>query len=381
MTPRRLDYRTDVLPALTCAVVFGSHEWTQRTSRPWGWRSRCCPACGEGSSKPGRLSVDPGKLVWRCHACDVGGDPARWVEITEGLDFRSAVKVLASRAGIIHSTPTSRPKTSRVPKVPLPPEKPAEAPDTRPAALWQDGLPLDDTPASRYLRSVRLCWPGWDFPDSLRWFWTGSYRLHETQPPGGLPKDAAGVLAFAYRNQAGDVQALKLEAISLAGALSNPRWRRNFGSVVGSRFTACNLPGGALHVGEGELSALALAVQCRSRGAGAAIATGGASGLTPAACWDSESRPVRIHTDRDPKGLDRAWKLKVSLCKAGRAVEVADDLNDVQTDGTDAADVLLAVIGERAAISEYDGGLPRLEAEARAWEWLIRELGKGSFDL
>ena len=105
-------------------------------------------------------------------------------------------------------------------------------------ALWAASSPAAGTPAALYL-AWRYAWPvcldGWPIPSCLLWITAGAVRRE------------------------------------LHG------W---------------TLPGGSLHIAEGELTA-ALAVQCTARGAGLALAVGGTSGLSPAACWDSgTARPV-----------------------------------------------------------------------------------------
>ena len=58
----------------------------------------------------------------------------------------------------------------------------------------------------------------------------------------------------------------KLEALTAQGRPVQPRWRRNIGGFKGLRFETVDHGGGWLHVAEGELTALALAVQCTAQG-------------------------------------------------------------------------------------------------------------------
>ena len=113
---------------------------------------------------------------------------------------------------------------------------------------------------------------------------------------------------------------------------------------------------GQLHVCEGEVTALALSVQCAALGKGFAIAAGGTSGFQVAACRDPDQCPVRIHVDRDLPGRIAARALVRKLRETGREVE-ADGLHELNDDRIDAADVLAVEVGERASIREHDGGL------------------------
>ena len=139
------------------------------------------------------------------------------------------------------------------------------------------------------------------------------------------PVDAPGALAIVLRDSLGTARALKLEALNESGLQARDakgkRWRRrNFGATAKLRFTACNLPEGRVHICEGEVSALALAVQCMARGRGMAVGAGGVSGLQPAVATDALRRPVAIHADRDRAGRKAARKLAAALRAEGRAV-------------------------------------------------------------
>ena len=141
------------------------------------------------------------------------------------------------------------------------------------------------------------------------------------------------------------------------------------GKLDGLRFETTDHGGGDLHVCEGEVTALALAVQCAALGKGFALATGGTSGFQVAACQGPEQRPVRIHADRDLGGRTAGRALFRKLRESGRTGAVPGDLYQLDTSGIDAADVLAAEVGERASILKYDGGLSEDESGTGRHGW------------
>ena len=81
---------------------------------------------------------------------------------------------------------------------------------------------------------------------------------------------ANGRVLWLFR-YSGERSARNLEALTASGqrpdqARTGDRWRRNMGQVEGLRFETTDHGGGWLHVCEGEVTALALAVQCAARG-------------------------------------------------------------------------------------------------------------------
>ena len=152
------------------------------------------------------------------------------------------------------------------------------------------------------------------------------------------------------------------------------------GKLDGLRFETTDHGGGDLHVCEGELTALALAVQCAALGKGFAIATGGTEGFKVAACRDPEQRPVQIHADRDLGGRKAGRALFRKLRESGRTV-TADGLYQLDTSGIDAADILAAEVGERASILKYDGGLSEDESLRKAWAEVLAALQQGRLKL
>ena len=118
---------------------------------------------------------------------------------------------------------------------------------------------------------------------------------------------------------------------------------------------------------EGEVTALAEAVQCAVPGEGFAIATGGgplAFAFHPAETVRPGARRESIQTGTRGGGA-RGESLLRKLRETGRTVE-ADGLYRLDKSGMDAADVLAVEVGERASILEHDGGLSRDESERKA---------------
>ena len=238
--------------------------------------------------------------------------------------------------------------------------------------LRERAVSAEGTPARAYLTG-RLAWPidGRDLPGSVRWIAADALSDVPCWPAEAMPGgEWAGAVAFQYGGP-GKVPAWKLEALTAHGqrpdqAGTGERWRRNAGSFEGLRFETTDHGSGQLHVCEGEVTALALAVQCAALGKGFAIAAGGTSGFQVAACRNPDQRPVRIHAARDLPGRIAARALVRKLRETGREVE-ADGLYALNDDRIDAADVLAVEVGERASILEYDGGLPRDESERKAW--------------
>ncbi len=56
--------------------------------------------CPFHAEKTPSFSVNPGKQIFHCFGCGVGGDVFKFLELQEGLNFPEAVKKLAGRAGI-----------------------------------------------------------------------------------------------------------------------------------------------------------------------------------------------------------------------------------------------------------------------------------------
>ena len=137
------------------------------------------------------------------------------------------------------------------------------------------------------------------------------------------------------------------------------RWRRTFGQKKGAAFAVGAVGGDPLVIVEGEADALA-SVWLHPGAEVWAAGGGGAPALAPAIL---ENRR-RVVIEADPDGPGREAALKLDKALGGRA-EISYNR------GGDPADEWTDTLGERAAILESDGGLPRHEAERRAWELAI----------
>lgn len=379
----RIDYRADVLPKLTVETVYRGIEWTSQRGRYW---KAPCPLHDDRDRRSRRFSVDTQTLGYKCFSCQASGDALKWLagggEVTAET-YREAGRL----AGYMSFPHTARSKSIQRPK-----RKPHRRTDSKARTgkrmqiarqLAAAATPADGSPATAYL-TVRLAWPvrtGWSLPPDVRWIAAADVRRVLRWPDQALPPDPwAGCMACLYRAPEADTaRALKLEALTAEGSPCKPRWRRNIGELVGLRFAACNLPGGSLHLAEGEVTALALAVQCQALRRGAAVACGGTPGMTLQACSDPARRPVLIHCDRDHAGRLAAIRLARTLRAAGREVAHAG-IEERETDGMDAADVLAGEVGERVAIREAEGAY-EAEALAGAWSDVLEMLAEGRLRL
>ena len=249
---------------------------------------------------------------------------------------------------------------------------PAPAPRTRPdpvngheaarraiaGRLWAAAAPADDTPARAYLAG-RSVWPpdgiGPSLPASVRWLPRGAVRRDVAADWYDVPEHAAGAIVYAFRQPGGaTIRAVGLDALDADGRRPGKRWRRTFGQKKGAAFAVGAVGGDPLVVVEGEADALASMWLYPGAEVWAA-GGGGATALAPAILT---GRRVVIEADPDGPGRDAALKLDKAL--GGRA-EIS------WNSGGDPADVWTDTLIQRAAILEFDGGLPRNESEQRAW--------------
>lgn len=416
-------WRHEVRPRLTADALFPASAIRERRGAHW---RGACPFHGDDDARSRRFSVHVATLGWRCFSCGQHGGPLDM--LMGGSAAGREADAIAAAAALVGVTLPTRPvgaigqarRSTRTPTIALRASpgrvsgaKPAlgarQGPDgPKPRERAQNGataletardhhsLPdtrtADGTPAAAYLVG-RLVWPpDAILPRDVRWL----DRASVPGKVGRLPAAAVGCVTFRFRDSEGAASAAKLEALDADGKRLEPRWRRNWNRTNGLRFRACDLPGGSLHVCEGEVTALALAVQCLARGRGAAVAVGGSSGLRAGRCWDPDARPVSIHADRDRAGRAAARQLRRELRAAGRACTALDVDTAARgpcanpacqaaacqgCDGLDAADALAGAVGERAAIGATEGGLDAADALAAAWAFVRRELTEARWTL
>ncbi|MCW6509797.1 DUF7146 domain-containing protein [Lichenifustis flavocetrariae] len=80
-----------------------------------------CPTCGGDD----RFGVHPGRNVWNCRRCAIGGDAITLVQHLDGVDFLRAVEILLDEAPPPEASPTG--KAGRGPKPPSPGHTPGES--------------------------------------------------------------------------------------------------------------------------------------------------------------------------------------------------------------------------------------------------------------
>ena len=328
----------------------------------------------------GSLAVHVGgarRGTFRDFEADRSGGTLALVEHLAQCDHAGALRWLAD-AGLIAPPSNGAPR----PPAPSPPPAPAPRPVTPSAtadlarAILTAAVPADDTPARAYL-AKRWTWPpngtGPDLPAAVRWIPRADVPLQngEHGPYNPLPATAAGAVVFKLVDPAGErPPAASLEAVTDAGDLVTPRWRRTYGSKAALVFEARSDPGGALVLTEGERDALALALT----GAGGVVrAVLGTPGYRAEAAADVDARPVVLVPDVDHAGAAAVTKL-LAADLDGRAVRLAPW--PAPATGDPAA-WLAGDISERAGIREYDGRMSRADADRAAWRALLAAVEAG----
>ena len=329
----------------------GAKEWADaldltRRGREWVGP---CPLCGGDD----RFHVQDsgGRAKVGCRGCiDGQSDGERAKRFGEVLRA-----VFPARAVTQARFPTMVPRTS-----PAPVNGHEAARGAIAGRLWAAAMPADHTPARVYLAG-RAVWPpdsiGPGLPASVRWLPRGTAGRDVAAIWYDVTKQTAGALVFAYRLPGGDLAAVELEALLTDGTRPDPRWRKTFGQKKGAAFEAA-AGGGETVLCEGAVTALAarwLHPDCR------VLACGGTSGLE-AAAQHVKGRLV-LEVDGDKAGRTAALELAQRLRQAGRDVTL-----EFNPQGMDPADVWESIVGERAAIMEFDRGMTRTEADRAAWD-------------
>ena len=209
----------------------------------------------------------------------------------------------------------------------------------------------------------RLCWPpaALRIPPPKTVGWLSARALSRSELSGSVPPGAVGAIMFLWARLGRRVPAA-LTLMALNARSERLLWfgtakTRAVGPRKGTAFAARDpRPGAETHICEGEIDALALAWTAP----GGCLAAGGTSGLLAAA--NEFAGDAVLHADGDPDGRKFA---EIARHKAAAAKVVFCPT------GHDPASEHAAMIDERAAIREYDGGLPRDQALAAAWQDLF----------
>ena len=333
-------YRSDVRDPLPSVEEWAAALDLTRRGREW---IGPCPLCGGEDRFHVRDSG--GRAAVGCRGCiDGQPDGERAKRFGEVL-----LAVFPDRA-----VPPAR-FPARVPPAPV--NGPEAARRAIAGRLWAAAVPADHTPARVYLAG-RLVWPpdgiGPGLPASVRWLPRGTAGRDVAADWYDVPEHTAGAIVYAFRQPGGaTIRAVGLDALDADGRRPGKRWRRTFGQKKGASFVVGAVGGDPLVIVEGEVDALASMWLYH----GSEVWAAGGGGATALAILDTERRVV-IEADPDGPGRDAALKLDKAL--GGRA-EISWNR------GGDPADAWAETLIERAAIVEFDGGLPRNESEQRAW--------------
>ena len=374
----------------------------------------------------GSLVLHPQTGSWHDFETGAGGGVLDLVEHLLQTDRAGALQWLVDERLIAPpSGPDARPAAPRLPggisTPPAPPAPKSNAMADVADAILAAAVPADDTPARAYL-ARRRTWPlaGPDLPPAVRWLppsawahlptWPGpDGRPRRLTPPrdgmthlvaGAPPVPACGAVVFELARPGCAPDAVQLEAVTAVGHrlawTGNERdTKRTPGNKGGGRTFEIAAPTGdpwpdadaaplVVAVVEGPADALALA---RLRLPGvlvrAAAGTGGMGSGGAALVADLPAATAAcLVSDGDRPGRGAVTKLHAALHAAGRtcyaAVLIGGDLDELLRG---AADVDLADRhGERAAILEHDGGLPRPAATARTLARMLETLTRRNHD-
>ena len=317
---------------------------------------------------------------WFDHEAGEGGGLLALVERERGTNRVEALRWLESSGfiGTLQGRSCANAQAPRPPSLPVRSSSDSVYDARRNALaeqLWLHAVLPEHTPARTYL-SNRLVWPpdnvGPNLPVTVRWLPSNAVpRRNPDAKWYGLPTAADGAVLFAWR-PAGDGDGPPT-AVSLLAVTANGervRWFNADGPKIyalgarrGAVFTARTGQGGAIHVTEGELDALALACQ---RVEGVVRAAGGTSGFGVKAVADPAARTTVLHPDGDRGGFVAAAKAQARILATGRACRIAWR----EPDSGDSADDLAMAVRERVAFRVEAGQEPKC-ALAGAWGDLL----------
>ena len=262
------------------------------------------------------------------------------------------------------------------------PRRECGAPDPRTRAaraVWALARAADATPGRVYL-ARRAAWApaglGPDLPASVRWI-EALPRLADAPRgyPGAVPEGAAGALVFRWRVP-GEARPAAVSMLAVSEAGERLAWWGQVKTVlVGPRRGAVFVarPGcGAVHVCEGEVDALALALAPWVRG-GQVICAGATAGVRHVAeVLPGWAAAVMVHADGNPAGYGAAERARQALERTGRRCRV-----QWYRLGTDPADALAEWIEERTAMKEAAGEACG-DAVRAVWRDLVQPEGGGT---
>ena len=310
-----------------------------------------CPLCG-GEDRF-HLQGDPPHLVG-CRGCmDGPGDRKRYGELMRLLFPREGRQRPSKRR-------TPAPKQSPSPAA----DRPRQAASTAFAnEIWESAGREERSKAAiaafcAYFEK-RLCWPTFEgaprLPACVRWLAAGG-RV-------AMPPEAVGCLVWGFRTPQGQPAAVQLEALSAAGKRLDA-WphadgakRKTFGPI-GTAWMQVGTPSKTLILCEGPTDALA----SWWLHPGAAVWCCGGTLRLKRDDLAGVVETVRIEADAD--ATSKADSLGIALQADGLRVSVMERQRGDVADAL--AERIREAFEERAAIREYDGEMPRPEAEAEA---------------
>ena len=324
----------------------------------------------------GSLSVDLRNGTWYDFEEGTGGGILDLVCSERRCSPKEALTWLRER-GLLDDS-SQPPAAPDRPKPPAPPQ--ADPARTRLAhELWAAARPVTGGPGRAYL-AQRSAWPppdlpgAPDLPDTVRWLDRHAQpERDEAAKWYAMPPESAGALVFAWRTRAGDLTAVSLIAVSAAG--ERITWFgeravriRTVGSRTGATLvtrTAGEGGPGPVHVAEGEIDALALAI-ASTTGPGQVEGAGGTSGIRhyEPAHGPQSTGPVSLYCDPDRGGRSAVLDASERLRTAGYRPRIV-------WSALDPADELAERLAEDIA-TLTERGLAEPDATRTAWLHLLK---------
>lgn len=308
------------------------------TGRGYKLRGHCSLHGGDDRSV---LSVNIYEGTWHCFKCDAGGDFLLWLARSRGYiepgqklhgeAWHRTVEEARRMVGMPSGNSVAVSQTFRKP--------PAEPRDDF-YGLLKAAIPMEGTPAEQYVVHERMAWPeNQPLPSNIMFVPASALtELTWNTPP---PSDTAGAVAYVMRNAKGEPRALEMDALTIEGKRTEPRWRRSRGVKTGAWFSQNGASGDVVGICEGPLTALAL-LQTKSHLLLEARATGGMN-VYDDAITDALEKDRRVMLFPDGSAAANLAAFKASD-KRDRVSVVPREL-----DGTDKLDDLVALRRMRKA--------------------------------